>query len=245
MELLLSDIPPLRSNNRSFTECFEELISKSDHVKIASGYVSAESLEDIKDIVEEQDSTRLDLMIGMHYFDGISRPQYDAAISLHNLLLETHRGAVTIANTLKFHGKLYSFSQNNSPFASIIGSSNISNIINIHRNFETDILLEEKNIVSEIERFITCASEKISLPISEWKPEKFLEYNQLLEEIDTVEKVDKLTLDKIKQTVTGIKFCLPLKATKKSNLNVPFGKGRENTGTKRVKHRAWFETEIQ
>ena len=40
---------------------------------------------------------------------------------------------------------------------------------------------------------------------------------------------------------------LPLKPHEdapKSNMNVSFGKGRENTSTKMVRHRAWYEAEI-
>ena len=247
MELLLSNIPPLKPENRSFAECVMGLINKADYMQIASGYISTESLTEIKKIIESNERPRLDLMIGMHYFDGISRPQYEAAVYLNDFLSQKEMGSVSIATTFRFHGKMYSFKAKNEVFASVMGSSNLGSITDIHRNFESDILVTESPIVQNINDFIENARNTIAQPISVWHPEKFIENNPLLEDHESVKKVDGNELSKIQSSLSGTAFKIPLKATdkhKKSNLNVYFGKGRQNMSTGLIKPRNWYEVEL-
>ncbi len=247
MKLLLSNIPPLRPNNASFSACFGKLISEADYMRIASGYISTDSLTEIKKIIESNNRPSLDLMMGMHYFDGITRPQYEAAIYLNDFLVSKNMGKVSIATTFKFHGKMYSFQKNGEIFAGILGSSNLNSMLDFHRNFETDILLTDKNTIIEINEFIKRASNSISIPISDWVPEKFIENNQLLKDHEAVEKVSNEVLAGITSDLNGVNFDIPLKATnrhQKSNLNVYFGQGRRNTSTGFIKPRHWYEVEL-
>lgn len=247
MELLLSDIPPLKPDNKSFADSFGRLISESDSMRIASGYISTESLTEIKRIIESNNGPSLDLMIGMHYFDGITRPQYEAAMYLNEFLASNDMGRVSIATTFKFHGKMYSFEKKGEVFAGIIGSSNLSSMLDIHRNYETDILLTDNKIISEIDDFIKKASASISDPISDWSPEKFLENNKLLKDHEAVEKVNNEVLAGIKNDLNSVVFEIPLKATdnhQKSNLNAYFGQGRRNTSTGFIAPRHWYEVEL-
>jgi len=246
MEFLLSRKPPIKKQNRTFSECFESMLVKSDHIKIASGFVSAEALTELKKIIEMNSGPKLDFMIGMHYFEGITRPQYESAKYLDDFLHSRNIGSITIAKTFKFHGKLYSFLKEGKPIASILGSSNISSMLGAHRNFESDLFLDESNvkIVTEISDFITKISDGISDPISSWVPERFIENNFLFEDHERVEKVVKEEHVKILDSRIDIEFDIPLKTTPKSNLNAYFGKGRENRNTGFTKPRHWYEVEL-
>jgi len=247
MELLLSDIPPLRENNDSFSNRVKELMFEADHLQIASGYISTDSVTEIKKIIESNNRPRLDLMIGMHYFDGITRAQYEAVKYLNDFLISTDMGSVSIAETFRFHGKLYSFQKDGNPFAGIIGSSNLTSILDYHRNYETDLLVQKGAILDEISEFITKAISRIAKPISTWIPEKYIENNALLEGHESVERVNPVDYADIQAHLTGEVFKIPLKATarhQKSNLNVYFGKGRKNTSTGFIKPRHWYEVEL-
>ncbi|GFO73471.1 hypothetical protein BJAS_P4290 [Bathymodiolus japonicus methanotrophic gill symbiont] len=247
MELLLSDIPPLRLGNRSFSDCFASLVRNADYMRIASGYISTESLTEIKRIIESNNGPSLDLIIGMHYFEGITRPQYEAASYLNEFLISSDMGKVSVVTTFKLHGKMYSFEKEGEVFAGIMGSSNISSMIDSHRNYETDILLTEKSIIYEINSFLKKTSNITSKPISDWLPDSFIENNRLLKGHESVRKIDNIELLKINNDLNGVVFDISLKATKrhqKSNLNVYFGKGRENKSTGFIKPRHWYEVEI-
>ena len=247
MELLLSDIPPLRESNNSFSNRFRTLMFEADHLQIASGYISTDSITEIKKIIESNNRPHLDLMIGMHYFDGITRTQYDAARYLDDYLTSKDMGSVSIATTFRFHGNMYSFQKDGKVFAGIIGSSNLTGVLDYHRNYETDLLIQEGAILNEISNFITKATDKIADPISTWAPNKYTENNALLEGHESVKRVDPGDFADVQARLTGEEFKIPLKATarqQKSNLNVYFGKGRENTSTGFVKPRHWYEVEL-
>lgn len=247
MEFLTSNYPPLKLGYKSFSDTFSNLLSKSDYMQIASGYISTESITEIKRIIEANSSPKLDLLIGMHYFDGITRTQYEAALYLDDYLKSNNMGSVSIASTFKFHGKLYSFSSKGETISALLGSSNLNNILDVHRSYEIDILTDDKKHAKEIDEIITSARNKISTPISDWMPKKFIESNPLLEGHEYVEKVLATGISSLKDTLTGLKFEIPLKATSKqskSNLNVYFGKGRENKSTNFIKPRHWYEVEL-
>lgn len=246
MELLLSSIPPIRKSNLSFQGAFEDLLEETDHLKIASGYISTDSLTEIKKIVEENQRPYVELFIGMHFFEGITKTQYQAAKYLNSFLNEKSLGKVYISNTFKFHGKLYSFKKTNSILASIVGSSNLSNILDTHRNFETDILLDDASTNLKIDNFITELSRNAGIPLDDWIPESFIEANPLLEGHENVKHCNPDEIFNIVNRTTPISFNIPLKTAEtaaKSNLNAYFGKGREDQrGFIRPRH--WYEVEL-
>jgi len=247
MQLLLSDIPPLRESNKSFSNMFRKLMFEADHLLIASGYISTDSITEIKKIIESNNRPHLNLMIGMHYFDGITRTQYDAARYLDDFLTSTDMGSVSIATTFRFHGKMYSFQKDGNTFAGIVGSSNLTGVLDHHSNYETDLLIQEGSILNEISDFINKATIKIAKPISTWIPDKYAENNPLLEGHESVKKVAPANFVDIRAKLTGEVFKIPLKVTskqQKSNLNAYFGKGRKNTSTGFVKPRPWYEVEL-
>ena len=108
-ELLFSNLPPMRfPNKKTFSKCFKSLFETTDKVCIATGYISTEALTELKSIAEANQKNII-LVIGMHFFEGMTKVQYQAANYLNNFLIQNNLGKVYITNTFKFHGKLYTF----------------------------------------------------------------------------------------------------------------------------------------
>lgn len=246
MELIFSNIPPVRLPNRSMYSAFEDMIHDADSLCIASGYISTEALTELKRIFEMNKKSYLELIIGMHWFDGFTRSQYEAAKYLDDYLRSENAGEIKVATVFRFHGKVYSFLKKNSPFAGIIGSSNLNSVFDNQNTYETDILLREPKIVSDLHNFISALSEKACTPFNKLKIKKFIESkNILLEGHEGVEKATKEELSKVRLNLSGVSFKIPIKSADAphSNLNVYFGRGRENNRGL-VKPRHWYEVEL-
>lgn len=246
MELLFSNIPPLRSTHRNTVSCFENLFEKAESVKIATGYVSASALVELKKIIELNQKPYLELMIGMHGFEGFTHSQYETATNLDNFLRANKAGKVKVATAFKFHGKVYTFSSHSCPFSGILGSSNLNSIFDSQNLYEVDLCINEPILLKQLDSFIHDFSEKSCTPLNEHEPFFIEAKNTLLEEIEGVEKVKNDDFIKIKSQQTNISFKIPVKSfsdAPRSNLNVFFGKGRKN---KRgfVKPRHWYEVEL-
>jgi len=246
MELLLSSILPIRPSKTSFSKRFEELLQETDKVCIASGYVSAEALTELKGIAEANNKL-IELVIGMHYFEGITKVQYQAAKYLNEFLISNSLGRVYVANIFKFHGKMYVFHKDRGIFAGIMGSSNLNSMLDTHRSFETDVMLKDTCIITEINDFIVNLISNACIPLNDWEPEKFNEINPLLEGHENVEHCSADNLAEIlNSTSASAKFDIPIKPSEdapKSNVNAYFGKGRKNQRGF-VKPRHWYEVEI-
>ena len=245
MELLLSSIPPLRFSNKKTLSCFDDLFHKAEGMRIASGYISTDALTELKNIFEMNKKSYLELIIGMHGFDGFTKSQYEAAKYLDDYLKENNAGGVKVTKAFRFHGKLYSFLKNDAPFAGIIGSSNLNSIFDSQNTYESDLLLKEKSIVSEIDSFILALSEKASVPLSEAEIRIIEDKNKLLEGHDGVEKMGKAELAEVLSNRSKTTFQIPVKSddTPRSNLNVYFGTGRRNKKGV-IKRRPWYEVEL-
>lgn len=245
IELITSRIPPLHSQ-LVFQDVFFKLLSQSEKLQIATGYISEEAVVDLKKVLESNSWPTLSLTVGMHYLEGVTRSQYDALALLNDYLVSSNRGGVNLVNRFKFHGKLYNFITDGKPFASIVGSSNLTNIAFSSRNFEVDVLLKEAGDISQIKEFIDrLNNQTIVVPFNEWKPTGFIEVSQL----DGHEDVDRVPMDKLSEVFSkraGLSFKIPLKASsdhQKSNLNAFFGKGREDSRGF-IRPRPWYEVEL-
>src|SRR5258708_1697876 len=132
MELLYSKIKPCEYDNSSFGEAFEYGVVNSDNIKIATGYITEESLLELKAVLlfynEETKTKTCSLVIGMHGREGFTQAQYEAAIDLANFLKDKKIGSVRVCTAFKFHGKTYVFRKNgvSTPVSVIMGSSNRS-----------------------------------------------------------------------------------------------------------------------
>lgn len=246
MELLFSNIPPVRTPNRDVLSCFEELLPEAENLKIASGYISTDALTELKKIIEINKKPSLQLVIGMHHFDGITKPQYQAVKYLNDFLKGASLGGVSISTQFKFHGKLYCFRRDNTSYAGIMGSSNLSSVFDNQNTYETDIFLNDKKVVSEIDSFISFLLERATVPFEKWTVKKFIEdANKQMEGHQGVERIDKEALASVLSKRSSLVFNIPIKADEapQSNLNVYFGKGRESHRGL-IKPRHWYEVEL-
>lgn len=247
MELLFSNFLPLKTSCRSFADAFYRLIPETTKLDIAVGYITSDSLVELKKMVELNDLPELNLTIGMHYWDLFTKVEYNTAIDLNNFLQNSHRGQVRLVTPFRFHGKLYSCSNQNGPFAGIIGSNNLSSIVEGGSHvYESSILLRDRSICVELYNFIQELNTKAASNIGDLEIIKFNEKNQLLEGHEHVEKKDDSYVEMIKKACTATTFEIPIKTyeeSPQSNLNVFFGKGREAKNGL-VKPRHWYEVEL-
>jgi hypothetical protein len=250
MELLYSKIKPCEYNNSSFSEAFEFGLVNSDSIKIATGYVTEESLLELKSVLlfynEENKTKRCSLVIGMHGREGFTQAQYEAATDLATFLKEKAIGSVRVCTAFKFHGKTYIFGKTESsvPVSAIMGSSNLGNILD-SRQWEVDVLFEEEDILSKLNSLHEDLVQKASKDILELpRPDSFVEMSDLLKDRIDVDKPDVDEYNKIESTLTDRVFDLPLKTEVKSNLNTYFGKGRLATSTGAIRPRHWYEVEL-
>lgn len=247
MEFLFSNILPMKTGMRSFNEAFYDLIPDADELDIAVGYITADSLSELQKLVEYNEIYRLNLTIGMHYFDMFTQVEYQAAMGLNEFLHSNAMGQVRLVNAFRFHGKMYSYSKNGRPVAGIIGSNNLSSIAESNvRVYETSVLTKNTDEAEAMYNFITRLNQTSAENISDLEITRFKKTNPVLENHEFVDAVDKSQLADCISKLTNISFEIPIKATEKhgkSNLNVFFGKGRmDKRGL--VKPRHWYEAEL-
>jgi hypothetical protein len=242
MELLLSGYQPAKFSNRTPSKVWLDNLSKAEQIRIATGYISSASLIELKKIVEVNEKPHIEMLIGMHYFDGFTKHQYSSAFELNKTLQERNRGTVYLSNAMRFHGKLYSFKDKEKCFGAMVGSSNLSSIIGGYKIYEADCFLEGDN-AELIDKSIQDLFGKIGKPITDFQINNFIKSNDLLKNHYGVNKVSHEELTKIFATRTGVTFDIPMKTEAKSNLNCFFGKGRVNQRGFEMP-RPWYEVEI-
>jgi HKD family nuclease len=248
IELLNSNFQPLKTPSKKFSDIFFDLfVNKASSTRIASGYVSEESIADLINLYETGYKKPLSLIVGMHYFEGFSYGQYYALLRLADILSAKKSGGVFISTLMKYHGKVYSFCENGR-YSSIIGSSNLTKIAltkatATERVYDTDLYIHDEAITADIEKFIADLQEKFCTNLKSLKFEELniIEPANLFENYLSVEKVS--TAD-IRNHLTDVVFDIPLKTEEKSNLNVYFGKGRKNFANGSILPRDWYEIEV-
>lgn len=248
MEFLFSNYPPMKMPCRSFTDMFYELFSRASRLDIAVGYVSTDSLAELQKVIELNKTMRtVNLIIGMQYFDHFTKTQYEAAKRLNDFLKERKSGEVSLVNAFRFHGKMYSYSNEKGPFAGIIGSNNLSGIVETGvRTYESAVLFEDAASASQMRKFIDKLKLTSAKNIRELEVDTFNMDNKLLEGHEGVEYVPPEKVFAVKQSCTDVSFAIPIKPfedSPKSNLNAYFGKGREGHNGL-VKPRHWYEVEL-
>lgn len=248
MELLYSNIKPCESDNSSFSEAFEAGVVKSDGIKIATGYITEESLLELKSILsfyfDEGKIKKCSLVLGMHGREGFTQAQYEAATNLATFLKEKNIGAVYVCTAFKFHGKTYVFYKSDEPISAVMGSSNLSNIVE-SRVWEVDALFTEEKVLSELDALHISLVDKACHNILEMeKPSTFNHPRDLLKDRIGVAKADPEAYREAEESLTDVVFDLPLKTEAKSNLNDYFGKGRLATATGAIRPRHWYEAEL-
>lgn len=248
MEFLYSNYMPLKMGSSSFVDKFFDAMVDAKQLDIAVGYITADSLIELQKIVELNNLQRLNLIIGMHYFEKFTKPEYRAAMALNSFLKQSGCGAVKLVTPFKYHGKIYTYSKNNKPVAGIIGSNNLSSIIGSNsRTYEASVYIQEPDAVKSMYSFVSELSLKASDDIDALDIQEFKERNPLLEGHEHVEKIVDVELEHVKNSIIeNVSFDIPIKGAEqcaKSNLNVYFGEGRKSPNGI-IKPRHWYEVEI-
>ena len=246
MEFLFSNYRPVRTEYKTFSDTFYGLIPQTTKLNIAVGYVSSDSLMELKRVVELNSNIHeLNLIIGMHYFDLFTKVQYKAAMVLNDFLTENNLGEVRLVNAFKYHGKLYSYSSDSGPFAGIIGSNNLGSILDVGtRVYESSFLIDQNPQAKQMKDFISELSRSAARNIAELEIDSFNAVNSVLDGQESVDKLSPTKLAEVISNLSDIKFDIPAKTEPKSNLNCYHGKGRENMQTHLVKPRHWYEVEL-
>lgn len=248
MEFLFSNYPPMRTSCKTFSDVFYGLIPQTSQLDIAVGYISSDALIELQKTIELNNNIRtLNLIVGMHYFDRFTKLQYDAAMHLNDFLRSNQLGGVRLVHAFRYHGKLYSYSNNEGPFAGIIGSNNLSSIVDGGvRVYESSVLLRDATSAKQMNDFIFRLMQTSTKNIAELEIDTFNDENALLDGHEFVEKVSPQKLAAAICAKTDISFEIPIKpyeVSPQSNLNVFFGKGRESKNGL-VKPRHWYEVEL-
>lgn len=249
MKLLASNFEPLKTKHSSYVDTWTKLFVESDSLNIAVGYASNDSVLYLKSLIEWNQPKKLNLCIGMANFDGMFQSQLYALRDLDSLLKREDLGGVFLADQFPFHGKMQTFSKSSQFLGGLLGSSNLSNIVppkGIYRgNYEIDLHVNENHLIGEIDSFISQLIENASVPL-EVANTKFKikpDTNPIMEGRFEVSSVSPENLESIKDLLTSETIEIPLKGTPKSNMNVFFGKGRDNSRGF-VAPRPWYEVEI-
>lgn len=247
MSLLFSNFPPLQTERDSYSKAFKALLGESDVLNIATGYISTDSIVDLTSILVANHRPHLNLLIGMHYFEGVSPAQKQAIDSLAQVLRDQSLGNIYFSVVFPFHGKIATFQKVHSLLGGLIGSSNLSNIINGGpRQYEADYLFgRDQAETLELDEFISKLIEKGGKPYSETELTIHEPHNNLLNDQYGVEAVSEQEMQKLKTQLSALSFALPLKADEApgSNINKHFGKGRKNVQGF-VIPRSWYEVEL-
>lgn len=245
MNTVFSNFGNAKITAQSLHSVWMDLFKSSDEVLMATGYVSNDAVKELHKILELNHSIqKIELLVGMHYLEGFTLPQYKSLCELHEFLQTQQRGSVYVSPFVKFHGKMYSFKSHND-VQGLIGSANLTCFWDkLERTYETMLHLNEfqaaNQLRSDIEQTISYLGKPILLAE---KPTEFKTHNVHLEQCLGVKKVDKLKVAELFRQPAQYQFAIPAKTEEKSNLNCFFGEGRRD---KRgfVKPRPWYEVEL-
>ncbi|MBX3486660.1 MAG: NgoFVII family restriction endonuclease [Candidatus Paracaedibacteraceae bacterium] len=252
MTILLSNYQPAKFDTLVFNKVFYDLIKNSTQLDIAIGYISEKSLDHLADLIHKKGHPYCNLIIGMHYFEKFTYAQYVAAKEMDKFLSENNLGGVKLVTSFPYHGKVYSFKSINGEVKSIVGSSNLNNILphKPTRQYELDILIDNQDLNNDLAGFIKRLSD-ISPSISSENLiiDSFKTTNNLMEGLADVKVVE--SEEYIASFKKGLNLektiHLPIKGYEtapQSNINAYFGKGRENKTTQIIRRRSWYEVEL-
>jgi hypothetical protein len=245
IELLNSNYRPLDTKTKTFPDAFFSLLQNSTSVRIASGYISEEAIAELLGLYNHGLKAELFLIVGMHYFEGFSAGQYEALLALSDMLSKNNFGNVFLSKVSKYHGKVYSFNTDKNNYSAIIGSSNLTKINSFEKVYDTDILICNETINTNIEQFILDLQSKYCKNIQEIGRNeiKIIEPDNLFEDYLYVKKATDAEMVKAVDSLTQIAFNIEIKPEEKSHLNCYHGKGRK-TPNGLVRPRPWYESNV-
>ncbi len=260
MKLVYSNVPPMRMSDQQYdlSSVFENEVLRSDEFVIASGYVSKKALNEIERIAENYTLKNVVILLGMYCIEGFPEGVYNTAIRIHQKWKENNKGEIRVTKSIKYHGKVYGFYNSGRIISGVVGSHNLSSLVqdaNNLRQYELSAFTEELSECQEIDNHLKrLMSVPCSVPIDEVdNPIIIHEENTKLNNVEGVVKVSMSDVFAYKNSQTNILFDIPLKVPgipgesndfMKSNINKCYAKGRLNSRTGVVTERGWWETEI-
>lgn len=260
MALLYSNVPPLKTPEGGMTllDYIKQKALVSDCLYIAVGYASKKSLLELSSIVSESKLKKVVLILGMYYVEGFPESIYNTAKHIDEEWRNGGIGEIRVTKSMKYHGKIYGFYQDDKLVSAVVGSHNLGAIAqeaNNLRQYELSILVEGNDNCKEIdEHFQRLILAPVSFPLSEITDANIIhEENTKLDGVEGVVKISTADVETYKLAETSISFVIPLKVPgiphssqdfMKSNINKCYAKGRLNSKTGVVTERGWWETEI-
>lgn len=229
-----------------FEDVFLSQIQSTNKFRIASGYFSLDILQKYKEnILEKARHNKCEILLGMAFYEGLSQKQFDLVSQINNLMrvMGTDSGFY-VTNGRKYHGKIFQFD-----YKTYLGSSNFSNS-GFKGNIEATIECNDDQ-KAKIDSFLdslfsfkhSIKIEKAQIPIKgkvKLIGSKAEVTWEGLKRHKITHSSPEILLDKQIATYD----LLALSDHNKSNLNIFFGKGRENKKTGIIIPRPWYEFEI-
>lgn len=246
MEHLFTRNPILKGlKHRTIRDYRDRLINEATEFNIATGYISSESLVELRRIVNlRPKEISINLFVGMNYLEGFTKLQYNSLKDLSCFLRSENAGSVLVSPSALYHGKMYSFNDAQGKcLGAFIGSSNLSSFLGTSQNYiESDVFFEgpEAELVDKNLKSVVKVLGKFFYdmePITTFLPAE----KDLLKDLKHVQKLSKEEFNHALTTVTGPTVEIPLKTKSKSNLNTYFGKGKNKN---LYSPRSWYEVEI-
>ena len=222
---------------------YNNLVNTSTKFNIATGFISNDSIAALKQLIEfREGELKLSLFIGMNYIEGFTETQYKAIKELDCYLTSNNLGRVLLSPKALFHGKMYSFMNEEECLASFVGSSNLGSFVGTSQNLiEADVLFPQTE-GKKIDDFITRITTTLGKELSVLPPPKFIPVDsRLLDGYSNVTKLSKAAVESEMNLLTGDYVEIPLKTEAKSNLNAYFGRGKIKG---KYSPRGWYEVEI-
>lgn len=245
MNTVFSNIANAKITDKPLNKVWMDLFMSADEILMTTGYVSNDAVKELHNILENSEhSQKVDLLVGMHYLEGFTRPQYNSLCELNYFLQDKKRGSVYVCPHVKFHGKMYSF-KNQRNIQGLIGSANLTCFWDrSERTYETMLHLDDISTASKLHRNIESTITQLGVPIHlVEKPTEFKEHNVHLEHCLGVEKISKEKVEKLFSKSSQYHFHLPVKTEPKSSLNRFFADGRKNQRGFYLP-RPWYEAEL-
>lgn len=259
MHLLYTNILPIGicEGQKTIIDWFNEEIGKADQVKIASGYTSVASLEELERLVSMYNISSAKLIIGMYGIEGMPERAYHIAMRINRSWKEKRIGEIRLVKSFKYHGKVFCFYKNGNPISAMIGSANLGAIkleATNRRQYEIAMVTESTDELIDInEHLEKLEMDSVSQNIGDVLDISLVrEVNTSLDNTELVTSVPQSNVKFYDQQSTEVLFRLPLKVPKeeerfmdngkhftKSNINVCYAAPRNKR-----KARDWFETQI-
>ncbi|AHC40126.1 hypothetical protein OVS_00680 [Mycoplasma ovis str. Michigan] len=113
----------------SLNDCFRRELNKSDRLEIAVGFCSYRSLKELEKLVLQGNIRNVCVILGMYYFDGLLSSLYELVLEINERWSKLGIGEIRLVHSCKYHGKLYCFYRKNRIVSAIIGSPNLSFLV--------------------------------------------------------------------------------------------------------------------